>query len=447
MSRRARFALVTVLVVGAGVWAWRASVAHRGKAEPKWETTALERRDVVATISATGTLSARDTVEIGSQVSGILSEVLVDFNDQVRKGQLLARLDTELLDAGVRDAEAGLARSRAELARSSADLDRNRKLFEQGIVSEQSFQLLESSVEVARAAAIQAATALERARTNRAHAEIRSPIDGIVIERTVDAGQTVAASLQSPRLFLVARDLSQMEILLAVDESDVGALEVAQPASFSVAAHGERRFDGTVRQIRLQPTVVQDVVTYTVVVEAPNPDGTLLPGMTATVDVVVARAEDALVAPVAALRLVPNDAMRLALPGPPSADGGGAGGRRQGVGTRPAASDRRGDAAGAERRAAGGFSGGDRTSGPGREGFARLFIDDGAGHLSAVPVKLGVSDGLVTAVLPLRDQLAEGTLVVSKALGASQTPAGRSTANPLGGSGPPQGGGLRRMGL
>lgn len=319
-----------------------------------FETATVRRGDLVATVSATGTLSAVGTVEVGTQVSGTVERVLADFNDRVEAGDLLAVLNTESLDAAVRDAQAGVDRARAALLQAKAEVDRahaqaaqaqaqrsealatlsrNKTLFDKGYLSEQELIPLQTSVATAEAAPLssraqitsaEAAVVSARAavasaeasraqiRKNRRNAEIRAPISGLIIQRSIDAGQTVAASFSTPTLFVIAEDLAEMEILVQVDESDIGLVEPGQPVAFTVAAYPDRTFEGLVQQERLQPQTVQNVVLYTVVVAADNDSGLLLPGMTATVSFVVGGVEDALLVPTSALRFDPPEAVRAA---------------------------------------------------------------------------------------------------------------------------------------
>ena len=321
-----------------------------------------------STVSATGTLDAVGTVTVGTQVSGELSRVFVDFNDRVERGQILALVDPELLDAAVRDARAGVARaqagvqqaesavaqaeagvaqaeaqlaqSRAQQAEAAAALRRSAPLADQGYLSAREFVPIQTAVETAessvrasegglraaqagvasaragvasaRGAVSSAQEALRQALKNRQNAEIRAPIAGVVVQRSVDEGQTVAASFSTPELFVIAEDLSDMEILVQVDESDVGLVQAGQPVEFTVSSHPDRTFRGVTKEVRLKPETVQNVVLYTVVVEADNESGLLLPGMTATVDFIVGAVEDALLVPSAALRFEPPEDIRAA---------------------------------------------------------------------------------------------------------------------------------------
>ena len=264
-------------------------------------------------MSSTGTLSAIGTVEVGTQVSGTLKQILVDFNDHVKKDQLLAVLDKRVLKSAVQDARANLMKARAQEELAKADFKRSKRLYDDKLVSEQEFVQAKTTLEISKASVISAETSLNRAQTNLNYAEIRSPIDGTIIQRNVEPGQTVAASFSTPTLFLVAADLSKMEIQALVDESDIGQIRLDQSARFTVEAYPDKSFSGTVKQIRLQPSTVNNVVNYTVIVNADNPDHLLLPGMTTTVDFIAQHLENVLLIPNAALRFKPTEAMKQAM--------------------------------------------------------------------------------------------------------------------------------------
>jgi HlyD family secretion protein len=285
-----------------GLWAYRRA---KGAEAPVYRFATVERGNLESSVTATGTLSALRTVQVGTQVSGQVSAIYADFNDRVRQGQLIARIDPTLLDQAVRDAEAGVERSQAESLKAERDYVRTRQLRDSGSVTESELNAAEYTWAVALAGAKSAAVALERARRNLAYTSIYAPIDGIVVERNVDVGQTVAASLQAPQLFLIANDLSRMQVLALVDESDIGSIHPGQSVHFTVQAYPSEIFTGTVQQVRLQSATVENVVNYTVVVQVANPRGKLLPGMTATVSFVTASATDALLVPNAALRFRP----------------------------------------------------------------------------------------------------------------------------------------------
>lgn len=273
--------------------------------QPLYQFAELRHGNLETTVSSTGTLAAVETVEVGTQVSGTIARLDVDYNDHVRKGQVLAVLDQALFAAQVNEAEANVAKSRAALAQAEDEFQRNQPLFDKGFLSAQEFLPVRIGVDTAKAALAAAEASLIRAKTNLAYTVIRSPIDGTVIKRSVEAGQTVAASLNTPTLFLIARDLKQMQIEADVDESDIGQIRTGQAVRFTVQSYPDQTFTGTVSQLRLQPRTISNVVNYTVLVEAANPDGVLLPGMTATLDFVVSRVENALLAPNAALRFQP----------------------------------------------------------------------------------------------------------------------------------------------
>ena len=265
----------------------------------------IERGDVERIVSSTGVLDAVTTVQVGTQVSGIISELLVDFNDAVVRGQVVARIDPSLLEAAVLDAEATLARILAQLRQAQSEQERAQRLWNDGLTSRVEYETAQYSQEVAQQAANSAEIALDRARQNLSYATIYAPIAGTVIERNVDIGQTVAASLSAPTLFLIADDLSRMQIHAAVDESDIAFVHDGQLARFTVQAYPDAPFEGVVQQVRLQSSMQESVVTYTVVVDVDNRDGRLLPGMTATVDFIIETAQDVLTVSNAALRFVP----------------------------------------------------------------------------------------------------------------------------------------------
>jgi HlyD family secretion protein len=313
MKRTTRIALrlgiVLILTGGAisGLFLWR-SAAQSATPGSGFQTAAVTRGTLERTVSSTGTLAAVETVAVGTEVSGTIEKVLADFNDQVKKGQVLAVLKQDLFAAAVTESRGAVSQAEASLALAEREYQRNLPLYQKGYLSEQEFLPLQINADKARAALESARAGLARVGTNLQNSVIRSPIDGTVIQRSIDAGQTVAASLNTPTLFVIARDLARMQIEADVDETDIGQIRQGQTVRFSVQTWPERVFDGTVLQVRLQPEVVSNVVTYTVIVDAPNMEGLLLPGMTATVDFIIERVEDALLVPNAALRFQPSQA-------------------------------------------------------------------------------------------------------------------------------------------
>ncbi len=384
MSRKS--VLITVLIlafVGGGYWLYRKVSADE---TPKYRFATVERGDLEAAVSATGALSAVTTVQVGTQVSGQISEINVDFNGRVRKGQLIARIDPTLAQQAVRDAQANLDRMRAERERTQLEYERNQRLFDNKVLTEVEFNTAKYAYEVAQASAKSAEVALERARRNLEYTSILSPIDGIVVERNVDVGQTVAANYSTPQLFLIAQDLSRMQILAQVDESDIGRIAQGQTVRFSVQAYPDRQFEGTVAQVRLQSKVVENVVNYTVAVAVDNSDKKLLPGMTATVEFQTGSAKNVLIVPNTALRFRPPEAMLAKM--------------------REEMAAARGERAGAD--GAGRADGGAVANGadgfqrsPGKEGSTsagRLWHLDEQGKLRPLRVHTGITDGQKTEV-------------------------------------------------
>jgi HlyD family secretion protein len=274
-----------------------------------YRLVAVERGDIVSSVNATGTLNAVSTVQVGTQVSAQIAQLYVDFNDRVRRGQLVARLDTTLLVLAVEQSRAEVERSQADLEQKQFLLAQATRLSETASVTETEFRAAQYNAAAAQASLRSARTGLARAEQNLRYASIYAPIDGIVIERNVNVGQTVAASLSAPQLFLIAEDLSRMQILVSVDESDIGKIREGQAVHFTVQAYPSRTFNGAVRQVRMQSKTSENVVNYTVVVAVENADLALLPGMTATVSFEIARASAVLKVANAALRFRASETM------------------------------------------------------------------------------------------------------------------------------------------
>jgi HlyD family secretion protein len=373
----------------------------RGHAQGgQYRTEVVQRGDLRVTVSATGTLNAVTMVQVGSQVSGTISALYADFNTRVVEGQLLAQLDPTFLKAQAAQNEADLERARVTLRQAERDSTRQAPLRAQGLASQADMDAAETAVDAARASVKSAVAALLRAQTNLRYATIHSPIDGVVISRDVDVGQTVAASLSAPTIFTIANDLSQMQLEASVDEADIGRIQTDQSVTFTVDAFPERTFEGRVQQIRLAPRTEQNVVTYTVIVRVENPEQHLLPGMTANATFLVAEARDALKVPVAALRFRPGGS------------GSGAAGH--------ASAGRAASTAGAAMARGGGA--------PGAADRARVFVLEPNNRLKRVRVEPGISDGMWTAVTS--DSLREGLpLVVGLASGA--VAGGQGTVNPF----------------
>ncbi len=281
-------------------------IFFRGSAEEiKYRTEKVTKGDITVLVRATGTVNPVKTVQVGSQVSGIISKIYVDYNSQVREGQVIAQIDSTFLAASVKEAEANYERAIAQSNEALRNLRRTEELFKKNLVSQAEMDAAQTSYETSLAQLKQAQASLDRAKVNLRYSIIRSPIDGVVISRDVDVGQTVAASLQAPKLFVIANDLKKMQVEANVDEADIGNVKIGQKVTFSVDAHPGVEFEGTVTQIRLSPQIVQNVVTYTVIIEVPNPDLKLMPGMTATVSILVDKRENVMRVPALALRFQP----------------------------------------------------------------------------------------------------------------------------------------------
>ena len=445
MTKKTRFAVGAIVVAAGalGLWIYRNAEAHEA---PAYRFATVSRGNLESTVSATGSLSAVTTVQVGTQVSGQVSQIFVDFNDRVKKGQLLARIDPTLQQQAVLDAQAGLVRAQADLDRSKAEYDRNKTLYDQKVLTATEFTTAQYNYTVAQASVKSAQVALDRARKNLGYTEIYAPIDGVVVQRNVDVGQTVAASLSAPQLFLIANDLAQMQILANVDESDIGQIHEGQAVRFTVQAYTNQTFNGKVRQVRLQSATTENVVNYTVVVTVDNPKGTLLPGMTATVEFLTGSAENALIVPNAALRFratpemmaeagITNSAPRTAADsaafaarrdsirkaraaaGSNAAGGQFAGGQGgQGNGAAPGA----GGATGATRS---------RSSG-GRSAFAQLWYVGANGKPAMMRVRTGLSDGQNTQIMG--QDVKEGMqVIVGTSTPATTTTTTQTTTSPF----------------
>jgi HlyD family secretion protein len=417
--RRPWWILWVLLVVALGAAAVVYARRHRRPAAPKYLTGRVTVGDVVETIEATGTVQPVLQVQVGSQVSGRILRVLVDFNSRVRAGQLLAEMDPQPFQLRVSELRAALASARAQLARAQAEVElqernlaRAMELRARGLnapaevdAARGARDAARAQLGVARAGVAQAEASLEAARTNLTFTRIVAPIDGVVITRSVDPGQTVAASFQAPTLFVIANDLTQMRVIADIDEADIGKLREGMIADARVDAFPGEHFRGVVRELRYGPTTTQGVVTYPAVIDVANPENKLRPGMTATITLTTARREGVL--------RVPNAALRFR-PGAAGAHGAGIGG---------------GGGAGAAR-------------GPGGEevyGRGRVFVLRN-GQPARVPVRTGVSDGVVTEVES--PELRSGLEVITD---ETDEAAGTGRPGGAGGGGGRGVGGMRRV--
>jgi len=316
MKRKALVSIVLVVALG-----MVAFVAFRNRENgPKYRTEKITRGDIQATVTATGTVNAVTTVLVGTQVSGRIKQIYVDFNSLVKKGHLIAQIDPETFEAQLEQAKANLLSAKANVKKAEASLldakrtmDRRRKLLEEEVVSQSDLDVAETNYDAAEAqlAAAKADVAVREAaerfaETNLLYTRIVSPVEGIVVSRNVDVGQTVAASFQTPTLFVIAQDLTKMQINTNVNEADIGKISVGQPVEFTVDAYPDITFEGTVSQVRISPVTIQNVVTYDVVILVDNTELKLKPGMTASVSIITAIKEDILRIPNAALRFKPT---------------------------------------------------------------------------------------------------------------------------------------------
>ena len=411
MTKRSLYILLAVTAVAAaiGIWRWQADSA---KPKLQFETSKLEKGKIVAKVTASGTLSAIVTVQVGSQVSGRIAALYADFNSPVKKGQLIAKIDPPLFQASVDQARANLAASQGNLAKARVQAvdarrqyQRQKELAARQLNAQADLDTAQANADVADAqvtagegAVAQTRAALQSAEVNLAYTNILSPTSGTVISRNVDVGQTVAASLQAPTIFVIAEDLAKMQVDTSVAEADVGRLRADMPASFTVDAYPGEVFRGRVRQIRNAPQTVQNVVTYDAVIDVDNPELKLKPGMTANVTFVYAEKDDVLRMPNSALRFRPPPALLG------DSKGGGAGGRPGGAAA-PGASG----GTGAQRPGGAGARPGDA---PERRTIWMLNDD----KPEAKKIKTGISDGSVTEVV--EGDVKAGDLVITDALGA-----------------------------
>ena len=374
LKSKALWAILILASAAGGYWFWKS----KGAAAIKWKTAPVEQGPLQVSVTATGTLQAVVTVQVGTQVSGTVSEIKADFNSQVKKGEIIARIDTTLLRAALSDQLSNLEKAAAQDRQAADALARTKALFERELVSQSDLDQAVANARVASANMSSAKAQVDRARINLRYATIVSPIDGTVLSRAVDVGQTVAASFSTPTLFTIAGDLGQMQVQASVDEADIGKIKVGQRATFTVDAYPDTMFTGEVRQIRLQPVVNQNVVSYDVVIAAPNPALRLMPGMTANLSIAVARKENVLQVPSAALRFAPPEA--------PAKDGKKDRGDRGDT----AAIGGRGDRS--DSADVGRHAGRKRDKGNGRVYILTM------GKPTAVDVRVGLSDGSRTEI-------------------------------------------------
>ena len=372
------------------------------KQSVKYKTAKIERGTVAQVVTATGTINPVITVQVGSQVSGIIKALYADFNSVVKAGQVVAQLDpapfrtvVTQMEASLQNAVGNVARARADLALQKLNFDRAKVLFQQQLNAQQdvdnaraAFETSQANLQIAEAQVKQAQAQLDTATVNLEYTTIHSPVHGIVISRNVDVGQTVAASFQAPVLFTVAKDLTKMQVDTNVSESDIGGITDGKPATFVVDAYPNQVFKGTILQVRNAPITVQNVVTYNVVIGVDNTDLRLRPGMTANAAIIVARRDDVLKVPNQALRFKPAPAKGGEKPGGPSAASAG---KRDGAGK-------------------GGSSEGGRREGAEGRPKQKVWLRSPQGEPAPVEVKAGITDGTFSELV--EGELKEGDEVI-----------------------------------
>ena len=307
MNKRKRILItisIIVIVIVCVIFGLRAM--RKDSQKIVWVTAKAMRGQVINTVTATGTIQAVKTVAVGTQVSGVISKIYADYNSHVKKGELLAELDRRPLLLSLKNAEASYESIKAELEYQKSNYKRIKALYDKKLVAQTDYDLALYNYSKSQASLKSALYEYSKDSINLSYAYIYSPIDGVILERAVDEGQTVAASFSTPTLFSIANDLTQMQVEVSIDEADIGQIKKSQKVSFTVDAFPELRFEGEVTEIRLNPVTKSNVVTYTVIVKAPNPDYKLMPGMTASITIIIEKAGDALTIPRKALRFSPE---------------------------------------------------------------------------------------------------------------------------------------------
>jgi HlyD family secretion protein len=406
-SKTRRWLVVATAVVVVASLSFFVLRRERAKDEPKYRLQAVDRGDISMVVTATGTISAVTTVQVGSQVSGIIASLHADFNSPVSKGQLLATLDPTPFQQQVEQRRADVQQAEVQKRNAAITLNRQERLLAEKLAAQADYDAARAADDAAQAQVDQASATLRQAETNLRYTRIVSPIDGVVVDRKYDIGQTVAASFQAPTLFTIAQDLTKMQVQADVDQSDIGRVKVDQAARFTVDAYPEEEFRGRISQIRLNATVNQNVITYPVILEVANPEERLRPLMTANVSIEVAQVKDTLRVPNAALRFRPTGGT-----GDGEGPRGGGAGRRTAGGTSSAgtagtatAATQPGPEEKAARGAGGGFAGAaaqlDTATGAGKpgRGSQTVYLEKGRGDLKPIAIRTGITDGRFTQVV------------------------------------------------
>ena len=417
--------LLALAAAAGGAWAWFHFRGANGNGTAQYKTVALERGDIVQTVTANGELGAVQTVTVGSEVSGKIVELLADYNSAVTNGQVLARLDASTYERQLEQAQAELESAKASLKLAEANFKRAQELLDLNLLSQADYDQAEATLAQARASLQVREASLSKVEVDLEKTTIFSPMDGVVISRAVDVGQTVAASLNAPTLFTIAQDLRQMRIEAQISEADVGGVAEGQAVNFTVDAYPARMFTGLVSQVRFEPVTNQGVVNYVAIVDVDNGDLKLRPGMTANASVVTAKRENALRLPNAALRFRPPEGVAVTEPEKPE--------RPVGAEGRPAGEPREHSGSWQRSEGHGDWQGREHREGTGQSAATRknVYVLDEKGGLRAQPVELGITDGTWSEVAS--PTLKEGDLIVT---GTQTATSGKETASKSGSSSP-----------
>jgi len=453
MKKKVIIGIVALVVVAGAILGW-SMLRNNKNGLPKYRVEKLSKGDIEAVVTTSGTVNPITKVEVGSQVSGKIAKLYVDYNSQVREGQVLAELDLSTFESRVKQneanhlsAKASLEKAKVTLANLQRQYERSLSLFETSLISfeekdtaEANYLGAKTDLQSAEARLAQAASQLEQSRLDLSYAIIRSPIDGVVISRNMNMGQTVQASFTAPKIFEIANDLSKMQVECDVDEADVGKVKEGQKVRFTVDAFPENTFNGTVKQVRFSPTVTTNVVTYTTIVDAENPELKLRPGMTATVSIITGEARNVLRVPNGALRFTPTlpaeeiaalmkEAGEKMFAEHKAEEGSGQPREGSSAQTQQGHQSAQGGAQTMAFSQAGGpFQGMGGTGGQKRKPTTVWYLDE-SGNLAVTVIRAGVTDNSYTEVL--RGELKEGQEVV---LGTQTAQAGESGPRP---GGPP----------
>jgi HlyD family secretion protein len=443
-SKRWIFWILALALMGGGFWWWKGRGEAHGNGAAQYKTVALERGEIVQTVTANGALGAVQTVAVGSEVSGKIVDLLADYNSTVTNGQMLARLEASTYERQLDQAQAELESAQASLKLAEANFKRARELLGQKLVSQADYDVAEASLSQAKASLRMREASLSKVQVDLEKTTIFSPMDGIVISRAVDVGQTVAASLNAPTLFTLAQDLRKMRIEAQISEADVGGVEEGQTVTFTVDAYPARTFTGKVSQVRFEPVVAQNVVNYIAIVDVENADLKLRPGMTANASVVTARRENSLRLPNAALRFRPAEEVTVAADesaeppsgrpdfaerhGPPDEGQGGERGQGRGANWRAGHEGMPDEAQRAQWK-----SQREQRTAAGAEETTRrvIYVQDEQGQLRAKRAVLGITDGNWTEVLGSALQEGEKIVTGTQTAGAKTETVKTGTASPF----------------